>query len=218
VVFTAWLSADPNGDTDVLLASAAQPSAPAAGVATGAGQQRFADVSDTLVAVTDFSEDPSGYFALDRLSLADIVVVDRATLTKTVRHLAGKQAFPMLGQGGRLAYLDWQEVMPEPKLSAYYLRVGRADLPVTMDLNAKADGTMVTVMTVYVRPAVHAAFLDWVDDTSQSALYRRPLDLTTPAAATLGGAPLVGAAATDAMTVVATSVAGGGVALRGVAR
>src|SRR5258708_17963874 len=61
VVFTAWLSADEGGDTDVYLYTpATQQVVP---IATGPGQHRFADVSASLVPATAFPEDPVHSFA-----------------------------------------------------------------------------------------------------------------------------------------------------------
>ena len=58
------------------------------------------------------------------LTAADIVLLDRRSATRTTRKKPGKQAFPMLGAAGKIATLDWNLVHPEPKLSAYELRVG----------------------------------------------------------------------------------------------
>lgn len=131
IVFTVWLEADPLGDTDVLLYD------PAAGrlvpIATGPGQQRFADVSETHVAYTDFAEDPDGRFDDDGSDAADVVAVDRATGEERRREKEGKQAFPMLAGGGRLGFLDWGLVHPELKRSAYDVVIGPLDGPSSSD-------------------------------------------------------------------------------------
>ncbi len=61
-----------------------------------------------------------------------MVLFDRATSTATKRHAPGKQAFPILGAPGRVAYLDWVGVQPEPKLDGYTLRIGDLDAPVEL--------------------------------------------------------------------------------------
>ena len=160
VVFTIWMSADPKGDTDVDLYL------PETGelltIATGPNQQRFADISATRIAFTDFTEDPDGHYDGDSNDLADIAVYDRSTRETTPRPLPNKQAFPMLLAGNQLAYLhwDWVEVHPEPKLAAYHLRVG------SLAPGAPADHEIARVaaqVPPYVRPAVHEATLEWVD-------------------------------------------------------
>ncbi len=214
VVFTAFLQ--PHGDSDVYLWIPGDKRIPQA-IATGPGEQRFADVSPTLVAVSDFSEDPTGTFDDTRLSLSDIVIYDRATLAKTVRHLGGKQAFPMLSRDGRVGYLDWDTVHPEPKLSQWALSVGDALSPPAGDANAKGTGTVLT-NTPYVRPSVRGAFLEWVDESGgTSALFRRPIDLSAPATTALSGVALLGPVAGASVTVVGTQTREG-IALRGVAR
>ena len=215
VVFTGWLTPETNGDTDVFVFSAATGTVTA--IASGPGQQRFADVSADLVAVSDFSEDPSGYFDANRLSLSDIVVFDRHTLAKTVRRAPGKQAFPLLGAGGKLVYQDWGIVHPEPKMSIWSLMVGDVFGVASADVNAKGSGQVQT-NAPYVRPSVRGGELEWVDDTSgTSALFRRPLDLSTPAAKASEDASFYSAVAGDSVTLVST-IANGAYELRGVAR
>jgi hypothetical protein len=214
VVFTAWLSSDDAGDTDVYLYSPASQQLVA--IATGAGQQRFADVSALFVAVSDFSEDPTGAFSPYAHRDADIVVFDRKTLAKTVRHLPGKQAFPMLGDSSHLGYLDWGSVTPEPKFSAYAIRAGDVASDPAIDGNAKGAG-QVQVNTPYVRPSVRGNWLEWVDDSPGSGgLFRCPIDLSQAATSTLIGYQLLGPVAGQPLTVVAS--AGSGYVLRGVAR
>jgi hypothetical protein len=214
VVFTAWLSSDDAGDTDVYLYSPASQALIA--VATGAGQQRFADVSALFVAVSDFSEDPTGAFSPDTHRDADIVIFDRKTLAKTVRHLPGKQAFPMLGNASHLGYLDWGAVTPEPKFSAYAIRVGDVASDPAIDGNVKGAG-QVQVSTPYVRPSARGDWLEWVDDSAgRGGLFRRPIDLSLAATSTLDGNQLLGPVAGQPLTVVATP--GSGYVLHGVAR
>jgi len=214
VVFTAWLSSDEAGDTDVYLYS--PDSQRLTAVATGAGQQRFADVSSLFVAVSDFSEDPTGAFSPDTYRDADIVLFDRRTLAKTVRHLPGKQAFPMLGSSSRLGYLDWGGVTPEPKFSAYAIRVGEVSSDPATDGNAKGAG-QVQVNTPYVRPSVRGDWLEWVDESAGGGgLFRRPIDLSQASTSTLVGYRLLGPVAGQPLTIVAT--AGSGYVLRAVAR
>ena len=207
VVFTAWLTSDSAGDTDVYLYLPASTQLVA--VATGPGQQRFADVSASYVAVSDFSEDPTGAFSPDTLRLADVAVFDRMTLARTLRHLPGKQAFPMLGSGTHLGYLDWNLVNPEPKFSAYGVMVGTVTSDPTTDGNVKGTG-QVQVNTPYVRPSVRADWIEWVDEsTGGGGLFRRPLDLSQAFTSTLGGVQLLGPVAGQPMTIVLASSAGG---------
>ncbi|MFT3767526.1 MAG: hypothetical protein QM820_18890 [Minicystis sp.] len=122
VVFTGWHDADDHGDTDVYLFTPSTGEVTA--IATGPAQQRFPDVSATHIAWTDFTEDPDGALGDDSTDAADIVVLARATSEQTTRKHEGKQAFPMLGADGHLAYLDWGLVHPEPKFSAYEIPAG----------------------------------------------------------------------------------------------
>jgi hypothetical protein len=216
VAFTVWLGPDDTSDTDVYLYL------PASGqlvpIATGWGQQRFSDVSSTLVAVSDFSEDPTGTFSATAHRNADIVVIDRSTLAKTVRHLPGKQAFPLLGSTTRLAYLDWGAVTPEPKFSEYNVMIGEVSANPTGDSNIKGSG-MVQSNTPWVRPSNNGDFVVWVDESSGSGgLFGRSMDLSQPATSTLAGLQLVEPSAGAALSVVATPGTAGGYALRGVPR
>jgi hypothetical protein len=214
VVFTAWLAADDTSDTDVYLVLPASRQLVA--IATGPGQQRFADVSRTLVAVSDFSEDPTGTFSAVVHRDADVVVFDRGTLARTVRHLPGKQAFPMLGATTHLGYLDWGLVTPEPKFSQYTVRVGVVASDPAADANVKGSGPVVS-NTAWVRPSVSGDTIVWVDESAGlGGLFARPLDLSSPAKASLSGAQLLEPVAGRTLNVAATPV-GGGYALRGVA-
>jgi hypothetical protein len=219
VVFTAFQAAGATADTDVQLFDVTtQKLTP---IATGSGQQRFADVSATHVAVTDFSEDPKGYF--DQIgSISDIIVIDRATLERTVRAAEGKQAFPLLGEGGVLAYLAWGSVHPEPKFGQFRLMAGQLDAPVDDDVNIKGGTAEVITNPAYVRPSLRGKYLDYVDEppNEEPQLFRANLaTLAPPVAAKLpAAARLLGPVAADTLTLVAKPLAGGSLSLVAVAR
>jgi hypothetical protein len=218
VVFTAFQADGATADTDVqLFEVTTQKLVP---IATGAGQQRFADVSATHVAVTDFSEDPKGYF--DELgSISDIIVIERATLERTVRAAAGKQAFPLLGEGGVLAYLSWGAVHPEPKFSQFRLLAGKLDAPVASDVNVKGTDTPVNTNPAYVRPSLRGKYLDYIDEVEgKPQLFRANLATLAPpiAASFPGAARLLGPVAADALTLVAKPLDGASLSLVAVAR
>jgi hypothetical protein len=218
VVFTAWTGADDTSDTDVHLLDVATRQSRA--VVGGAGQQRFADVSSSTIAVTDFSEDPDGTFNDNETDLADIVLFDRATGALTHRARSGKQAFPMLASATRLGYLDWAEVHPEPKLSAYTLRVGDIQGAVTGDVTL-SDVTNQT--TQYVLPSGRDGIIAWVDNTlgTSPRLWRAPADLSAKptAAAGLDGVQIYAPAHASGFTLVGTQASGAAdVVLTAVAR
>jgi len=161
VVFTAWLAADPLGDTDVLLYEPATGEIHA--VFAGPGQQRFADVGERHVAASDFSEDPDGRFDDNHEDLADIVIYDRQTRALNRHAAPGKQAFPMISGGSAVAYLhwDWAAVHPEPKLAAYTLRLGTLiGATLTSD---RALAQVITTSSPYVRPAARSGIVEWID-------------------------------------------------------
>jgi hypothetical protein len=201
VVFTAFLGEERSSDSDVYLYDVA--SEELAPVASGPGQQRFADVSLTHVALTDFSEDPAGYFD-EMQSIADVVVVDRETGEIVTRKGAGKQAFPLLASDGAVVYLHWGSVHPEPKFSQFWLMAGYPGDPVELDLDLK--GEMVQTNPAYVRPSVHGLDVDFVDTSaSVVGLYRVSLNDRRPPVATLvpsGGERLLGPVAGPALTLV----------------
>jgi len=172
VVFTAFLGPDPNDDSDVYLFDV--KSGQSSVVAEGAGQQRFADVSATYVAFTDFSEDPQGHFD-EAGSISDVALIERATGMRSNRALSGKQAFPLLGADGVFAYLEWAAVHPEPKLGQFWLKSGNVERPVSEDFNVKTTG-QVSTNPAYVRPSLHGLNLDFVDQGGDGvALYRATL-------------------------------------------
>ena len=218
LVFTAFVGAGTNADTDVALYDLTQRELTL--IATGAGQQRFADVSTTHVAFTDFSEDPKGYF--DQFdSISDVVLIDRATLLRTTRAAPGKQAFPLLGSGGLLAYLEWGAVHPEPKFSQFFLKAGHVDAPMVDDRNVKGGDAPVSTDPAYVRPSLHGVYLDYIDKTaSLTQLFRANLDEPAPpvSVAVQGVSRLLGPVATDELTLVAKPLSGDTLGLVAVAR
>jgi hypothetical protein len=216
VVFTAWLAADDHGDTDVYLYQPATDAVTA--VATGPAQQRWADVSATHVAWTDFVEDPDGAFGDASTDAADIVVLDRATGIATPRKMAGKQAFPLLGAEGKIGYLDWGLVHPEPKFSEYDLRLG--DLGAAVDADVTVDH--IVTLSPYVRPAARGTLIEWVSSPSAggpTSLFRRGVDLASPAETVSGfeGMSVFGPSAAETITLVGAS-GPAGVTLRAFAR
>ena len=169
VVFTGFSGPGPHDDSDVYLFDVVKGELSV--VAAGAGQQRFADVSKTHVAFTDFSEDPKGYF--DEMgSISDIALIERATGNRSNRPAPGKQAFPLLGADGVFAYLEWAAVHPEPKFGQFWLKVGYLDRPISEDFSVKTTG-QVSTNPAYVRPSLHGLNLDFIDQGPDgAALYR----------------------------------------------
>ena len=218
LVFTAFVGAGANADTDVALYDLTQRELTL--IATGAGQQRFADVSATHVAFTDFSEDPKGYF--DQVdSISDVVLIDRATLSRTTRSAPGKQAFPLLGSGGLLAYLEWGAVHPEPKFSQFFLKAGYVDAPVAEDRNVKGGDAPVSTDPAYVRPSLHGVYLDYIDKAASAPLlFRANLDEPAPpvSAVVQGVSRLLGPVATHELTLVAKPLSGDTLGLVAIAR
>jgi hypothetical protein len=214
VVVTAWLGPTDLDDTDIFLFKIGEPEAQA--IAPSPGQQRFPDISPTHIAFADFSEDPDGRFDENAFDLADVVVYDRLKELGSPRKREGKQAFPLLGAAGSIAYLAWGPMHPEPKFSAYELFVG--------DLAAAADADLVaasiTTSTPYIRPIARGALVEWVEWPigGAASLWRRRADLSEPAEQVLDGLALFGPSATAGITVVAAQTAAGVMDLRGVAR
>lgn len=217
VVLTGWLTADEAGDTDIFLYEPGQ--AEAVRIASGPGQQRFPDISATHVAFADFSEDPDGRFDQDERDLADIVVYDRRTGRASPRSREGKQAFPMLGAGERVAYLDWAWIHPEPKFEHFDLLIGDIAAPGSGDAMA---ASIEMAGAPYVLPAVRGELVEWVEraEVGEASLRRRPADLSAPAAEVpgLAGLDLFGPSASATITVVAARSPGGELQLRGIAR
>lgn len=173
VVFTGWLDAAADGDTDVFVWTVAGARTELA--LGGAGQQRFADISPSYVAVSDFSEDPAGHYTGDGTSLADVVLVDRTTGKLVRRQLPGKQAFPMLGSSDSLVYLEWTEVHPVPKLQDYTIRA----VPIATPSADAREIAHVTSLDA-VRPTANAGHVEWVSRYSTTMLFQAPLDGSGP--------------------------------------
>jgi hypothetical protein len=175
VAFTRWTTADPNGDTDVMLYVPSKGTTTL--VAGGPGQQRFADASDTFVAVTDFSEDPDLRFDGNETDLADIGLFDRSTGTLTLRKKPGKQAFPILAGGASLVYHDWASIHPQPKLEAYDLYRTTLSAPVA------GDALLASIQTYppYTRPAGRGGVVEWVVRNDMGATLWRATDGDAPA-------------------------------------
>lgn len=214
VVITAFLSEDPLGDSDIYVASPGRSAAEPFFV--GPGQQRFADISSSHVAFTDFSEDPDGRFDEDAADVADVVVVSRDTMSRVVRARPGKQAFPLLGADGKVAHLDWGLDHPEPKLSAYDLVIGGV-------AGAGDDDTLVAevrTLMPYVRPAARGRHLHWVSwpESGEPSLWTQLADLSSPAERVSGveGPALLGPAASSHFTL-AIVMSGGTATLRAAA-
>lgn len=166
VVFVGWMSADDASDTDIFVYERASKMVTPAIAAPG--QQRFPDIDATRIAYSDFGEGgPTGAFSINQYAAADIVVFDRATKTKTSRPLMGKQAFPMLGPNGIVAYLDWGTIHPEPKFSEYRLKIGTG-----ADTSADTEVATITNGVPYLRPSLRDGVFEW---TSNGQLWRRPL-------------------------------------------
>lgn len=213
VVFTAWRAADPTGDTNVYLWDIDTTSALL--VASGPGQQRFADLNDKYVVYTDFSEDPDGRYDGNDTDLADVVVYDRTTKVATTRMAPGKQAFPVLVGGDVLGYLHWGDVHPEPKFEAFGVRGARVGTPVTSDV-AIAD---VTNATRFWLPSGRGGTLDWIapDANGKESLWRAPADGSSVKTSVLDGSFAGAPQSSSTMTIVALR-SGSGSALRAVSR
>lgn len=215
VVFTAWLGPEKTADTDIAIYEFASKSWQ--WVARGPGQQRFADISETLVAWSDFAEDPDGRFDENDLDVADIVLFNRQTKTAEPRPRIGKQAFPMLGATGKLAFLDWNLVHPEPKLVAYDLRLVDLASPLSESVLVESIRTAAP----YIRPVAHGQLLEWValTDLVNATLWRLPTDsgepeMLFPPDSTQRFAPI----ATDVLTFVGVQNKDGSVVLQAFAR
>lgn len=218
IVFTGWLGPNDTDDTDIFLYR--PDTLVVATVGAGPKQQRFADISATHIAWTDFSGDASGYYkdTYHPSDEADVVVFDRATNVTTKRHRPGKQAFPILGAKGKVAYLDWVGVQPEPKLDGYALQIANLGAPVEQD----ALVSQIYTPLIHVRPVARGALIEWVGTSPSqgSQMLRQAADLATPAVALPGldGMQLVGPTASDAITLVGVQKSGGPVELRAFAR
>jgi hypothetical protein len=207
VSFTAWATADARGDADVLVFHAATGEYET--VAAGPGQQRFSDVSETHVAVSDFSEDPDGRFDDDGADLADLGIYELATKTLTVRKNPGKDAFPVLASPDRFGYMHWGDVHPEPKFEAFGVRAGKIGEAPTLDRNV-AD---VVSSSAVIQPSGKNGVLEWVtNDLGTTKLWRAPADGSSAAAVVPGleRLSIYAPATSDRFTIVATRDASGG--------
>ncbi len=218
VVFTGWLGSADTDDTDIFLYRLSTKAVTA--VSPAAKQQRFADISATHLTWTDFSGDAAGYYKdqVGAADEADVVLFDRATSVATTRHRPGKQAFSILGAKGKVAYLDWVGVQPEPKLDGYALQIANLGDPVESD----ALVSHIYTPFLHVRPVARGQFLEWVgtSEGGQTQMLRRAADLVTPAVPLPGLADttLVGPTASDAITLVGVQKGVVAVELRAFAR
>ena len=218
VVFTAWLGPNDTDDTDIYLYRPDTMELTAVGATPK--QQRFPDISATHLAWTDFGDDASGYYkdVYSQTDKADVVTFDRATSKATQRHRPGKQAFPILGVAGKVAYLDWVGVQPEPKLDGYSLQIANLGAPVELDVRV----SQIYTPLIHVRPVARGALLEWVgiSENQQSQMLRQRADLATPAVVLPGldGMDLVGPTASDTLTLVGVQKSGAAVELRAFAR
>ncbi len=218
VVFTAWLGPDDRDDTNIFLYRPATQELTA--VRPTPKQQRFPDISATHLAWADFADDLDGYYTdfSSHAHEADVVLFDRATRVVTTRHAPGKQAFPILGATGKVAYLDWVDVQPEPKLDAYTLRIGDLDAPIEGD----AVVAQISATLLHVRPVARGPLLEWVASTDGAPvrLERQRADLAQPAVTLPGleGLEILGPIASDTVTLVGVRKPGAAVELRAFAR
>lgn len=203
VAFTAWKGPTENDDMDVWMYDVRTSSARM--VIGGSGQQRFADISATHVAASDFSEDPDGRYDRDEKDLADIVLFEITTSGLSKRALPGKQAFPMLTDNGLLAYLAWSGVHPEPKFQAYDLKAG--PLVVADPASDRTIAHVEYVTAEPVRPSVIGGVVEWVDNpTGQTSLHRASVDGAEPPARVSGldNLQLYAPAGNRSFTILAT--------------
>jgi hypothetical protein len=210
VVFTGFHSADDLGDSDVYLYDVA--AAQLTLIAGGPGQQRFADISPTHIAFTDFAESPGGVFHDNGTDLADIVLYDRASKALTPRPAPGMQAFPAIATPGALAYLDWAAIHPEPKLSQYTLKSAAIGQPPSSDITI----ANISSYAPYLRPAAKEGVVEWINAPSSAAeLWRAPIDLSTQPARIPGldNLQLFAPSASASVTILATQALTGGPAL-----
>jgi hypothetical protein len=200
VVVTAWRSAAADSDTDVLAYD------PASGAFTpiivAPKQQRFATVSETIIAVTDFTEDPIGAYTGSGNDLADIGVFTRSSSSYVVRQRPGKDAFPVIITNDVLGYLHWGDVHPEPKLEAYTLYSG------TIGADPANDTMIADVTNAFAleRPSAKNGVMEWVATLQSSSTLWRANVMTAgapTAALTVSNESLLGSVSLDQGTLVA---------------
>lgn len=198
VVFTAFKTNAFDSDTDVFAYDAA--TGVVSPIATGPKQQRFAAVSDSIIAVTDFVEDPVGVFNGTGNDLADIGVYDRKAKNYTVRQHPGKDAFPAIVSGDVLAYLHWGDVHPEPKLEAYSVYTARINgAPSTDTRIADVQNSL-----RYIRPSASSGQIEWVTSFSgNSSLWRSDLKAAPVSALNVTSETLLGSVSLESGTLIA---------------
>lgn len=214
VVLTGFRTQAPTSDADVLLYEPMTQTLTVVG--GGAGQQLFPDVSATQVAYSDFAEDADQRFDDDGRDLADVVLVERATLERRTLAAPGKQAFPLFGGDDSLVYLHWELGHPEPKLAAYAIMAWQARSAQRVML------AQVETQAPYVRPSVYGSTVEWVERpfNSDERVMRVDMRHAVPRSAfSLPGAQLYATASSPNATFVATLTANQTVpVLRAIAR
>ncbi len=200
VVFTAWTAVADTSDTDVLLYRAADDALVV--VAGGPAQQRFADVSEGKIAVTDFIEDPDGTFNENDADLADIGILDRASGIYALRKSPGKDAFPVLVSDDALGFLHWGDHRPEPKFQAFAVMGAALALPPSSDKLLSDVST-----NIFIRPSGRYGELFWVTQSMTDGTYALNHSKTdgsqAPAAVSNLGGALGAPASAKAFTLVA---------------
>jgi hypothetical protein len=198
VAFTAWMTTDELGDTDVYLYDRATGAT--VPIATGPAQQRWADVSATHVAYSDFVEDPDGTFGNDSKDVCDIGLVELATMKKTTYAKPGKQAYPMLGSSGYAVFLEWPADHPEPKNVFYSLRswgfAGATQPDVELSQVIHND-------SFYARPATRDGVVTWVASAPQDTLFRVAVEGGSPAVIPMASTVLRSPAMTSSFVAIA---------------
>lgn len=185
VVFTGFAQPGDLSDADVYAFDPATKTVTV--VASGPGQQRWADVSATHVAWSDFAEDPDGRLDENDTDVCDVVLRDRATGVDKPLPRVGKQGYPQLGSDGFVVFLDWPAVHPEPKLQAYGLRAwehakGSDALVADVQHDAATGST-------HLRPSTLSGAVVWVGkDAGTGALSLFTSPLGSPSAAVVPGA------------------------------
>ena len=214
VVLTGFRTQEPTSDADVLLYDPTTQNLRVVG--GGPGQQLFPDVSATQVAYSDFAEDADQRFDDDGRDLADVVLVERATLERRTLAAPGKQAFPLFGGDGSIVYLHWEVGHPEPKLAAYAIMAWQARSAQRVML-AKVE-----TQAPYVRPSVYGNTVEWVERpfSGDERVMRLDMQSAVPRNAfSMPGVQLYATASSPNATLVATLAANQTVpVLRAIAR
>ena len=196
VAFTAWLTPDDLGDTDVYLLDPKTGAVSA--LATGPAQQRWADVSADTIAWSDFLEDPDGRYDNNEFDVCDVVLYDVAKTTRTAYPKIGKQGYPMVGSKGHVVYLDWPPDHPEPKNQEFRIRSW-----------AYGDGSDMEIAHVlhfdsfYARPATRGGLVVWVSGSTDDHLTFGPVDGSPSTTVAVTASSLRAPAFADGFVVVA---------------